>query len=191
MIKSKFIIIFFIILVLSIIFTGYSSAFTFNHKGELIDLGNTDLYAYTFVGFVDDGETLFIVSLEKEPVARLSSNTSKYMLYYTGNGSLYRYTISDKKLYKIYDSYSGTDERLCSFSVNDMIFSDFNVKDSEGNVVFQKPVPTLGEVLVKTDPVKKFQTMISGMIVFLVVFLVSLVGFLKAWSLLSNSLRKA
>ena len=61
----------------------------------------------------------------------------------------------------------------------------------KNDLVFRKPVPTLGEVLEKTNPVKMFQITTSGMIVYLMVFLVSLVGFLKAWSILSNSLRKA
>lgn len=65
------------------------------------------------------------------------------------------------------------------------------------NVFFYQPPivlksePTLAGVLAETNPTQTFQTMMSGIIPYLVVFLVGLVAFWKAWSILSKELRKA
>lgn len=99
------------------------------------------------------------------------------------------YTFSEENpQWVVGTGYSG---EIGSGGIKNVIYSSLDLKDEFGNVVFQRPVLSLGEVLEITNPVKKFQITMSGTIIFLVVFLVSLVGFLKAWSLLSNSLRKA
>lgn len=71
--------------------------------------------------------------------------------------------------------------------LNQPIYSDVNRTE-----IFFSPVPaTLAQVLELNSPVKTFQTMIVGMIPYLIAFLVGLVAFWKAWQLLLKELRKA
>lgn len=60
-----------------------------------------------------------------------------------------------------------------------------------GELVFPIPVLTLGEVLEKNNPVKNFQTMMSGIIPYLLAFMIGLVAFWKGWQFLSKALHKA
>lgn len=92
--------------------------------------------------------------------------------------------------------FSGLETSSRNFSLNfndnkKIIYSNFDIVNDNGDVVFQKPVLTLGKVLEKNSPVKMFQIMTHGTITYLIVFLVGLVAFWKAWQLLSKELRKA
>lgn len=188
MLKSKLFAIFLLILVLLNIFTADSFAFNFVYDSTLYDLGDINLYTYT-VALLKSDDKILLFSFEQEPVSRVSSN--KNYIYFKNNYYYYTYNITTGVLTQNQTYPSDSETFISSDIDNCCIYSNFDIKNSSGEVVFQEPVLTLGEVLVKANPVKMFQTMTSGMITSLVVFLVSLVGFLKAWSLLSNSLRKA
>ena len=64
--------------------------------------------------------------------------------------------------------------------------------DSSFSEVFIHPVQeSLAQVLEKNNPVKNFQTMMSGIIPYLIAFIIGLVAFWKGWQFLSTQLRKA
>lgn len=77
------------------------------------------------------------------------------------------------------------------------IWSNFDMLDKNGNVVFQK-APQVAEITkalveqtTKAQVAQQLQNTIKSFLIYLVVFVVSLLAFWKGWRLLSNSLRKA
>ena len=111
-------------------------------------------------------------------------------LIYVALPSHYEYYLSADNSTWIFNSYNS----VCGYGgVNSsykFLYCNIDLVDQSGNVVFQVPVLTLGEVLEQTNPVQTFQTMTRGIITYLIVFLVGLVAFWKAWQLLFKELRK-
>jgi len=192
--KSKFLFIFLVVLILLNIFTVYSSAsFDFKYNDKLYSL--PDFKHFDDFIIWQNGSVIDIWSFSDFSDVRFKLKEGDYN--FNADGSypvgVYSYWVRidsknnvsylhDNKLITVSSSFGGN---------GNLLYSTVDLKDFDGNVVFQRPVPTLGEVLEITNPVKTFQITINGMIVFLAVFLVSLVGFWKAWSILLNSLRKA
>lgn len=189
MLKSKFLFIFLAILILLNVFTAYSSAFTLTYEGEKLEFGDieenlkefTIVYPYYYNGEFD---SIYLFSSDIEPVI---VDIEKNIVRVSGICYQGRYTNGKFTVIRNNVEYNSS----TAFSVSSVIYSTFDLKDTKGNVVFQRPVLGLGEVLEITTPMKTFQITMRGMIVSLAVCLVSLVAFWKAWSLLSNSLRKA
>ena len=67
------------------------------------------------------------------------------------------------------------------------IYTDYTCTE----IFFQRTPTSLVEVLEVVAPAKIFQTMMSGMIPYLIVFVIGLVAFWKAWQLLLKELRRA
>lgn len=197
MLKSKFLAIFFIILILLNIFTSYSSAFVIKDDTKLLDFGDIDdqLLNYTFCyHIVISGNNWYRLYTTTNEMRSLSPTHGGWELK---NAGLYHQwdliELSDGSFQLADRGEKETSGGLITDNVsfaNDYIYSSYDMYNGNA-LVFQKPVLTLGEALAMTNPVKTFQTMMPGMILSLVAFLVLLVGFLKAWSILSNSLRKA
>lgn len=75
---------------------------------------------------------------------------------------------------------------------SDIQLSESIYSDVERKEYFFSPVPVnLAQALELHNPMTSFQTMTRGMIPYLIVFLVGLVAFWKAWQLLLKELRKA
>lgn len=176
-------------------YTSFCSAsFDFTYNDTDYSVPDLDCYDYFFITYTNgefqilsfeslDNITFCLVNTE---IGISSSGKVNYFETLTQNGS-WSSTLENGKRY-------GTLSK--SRTLSTIIYSSFDITDTEGNVLFQGPVlttetPTLGEVLEKANPVETFQTMTHGMITYLLVFLVGLVAFWKAWSLLSKSLRKA
>lgn len=190
MLKNKFVVGVFIVLIIFTIFTSNVLGFSTVYNDVVYDFGDDiELYDYTFakVAYLYTDDTNFLgvdlVTLDKEPYIEGSSysfDKCNLIIYRHYNG------VVNKQVYTDYgcSSFGKLTSKL-------FLYSNFDIKDKEGNVVFRKPVLSLGEVLANNNPVKTFQTTMSGIILSLTVLLVLLVGFLKAWSLLSRCLRKA
>lgn len=116
----------------------------------------------------------------------------------------FRYYTSEAKIlgsWKIY-TYTLDGSYTVEYTSNDhwdwsyhwpVVYSSYNIYDVDGQLFFhQAPLSlTAIQVLEQNSPMKIFQTMTHGMIPYLIVFLVGLVAFWKAWQLLLKELRKA
>lgn len=191
MLKSKFLFIFLAILILLNVFTAYSSAFTLTYEGEKLEFGDIEenLKEFTIVYpyyYKEEFQSFMLFSSDTEPVVLNSGVVRVRGICYQGQYKSGKFTVLRDNI-----EYNSDTAFSVSIMGNGPIYSTFDLKDIDGNVVFQRPVLGLGEVLEITTPMKTFQITMRGMIVSLAVCLVSLVAFWKAWSLLSNSLRKA
>ena len=198
-IKNKYLIILFFMVLVFVALGVFNkvSAFTVNNL-EFPDFDNllSDKKDVSFIAKKDTDNCYYLViSSSSKPDSLL--NTYGYLPCYQkiGNDDCFFMGIYDR--YKLVDNSwqfldTGYDSMGISFyiSLSNVIYCSRDIKDSEGNVVFRGPVPTLGEVLEKNNPVQTFQTMTRGIITYLIVFLVGLVAFWKAWQLLSKELRK-
>lgn len=98
------------------------------------------------------------------------------------------YFVKNDLSYQSYGSISLQDGCYTS----NFYYSSADVLDSSGNVVFQGPtLTTLAEALEKANPVETFQTMMAGLVKYLILFLILLVAFWKGWQFLLKQLRHA
>lgn len=194
-------------LIILSIWTVSSSAFSVDYEGKTYDFGDIELLNYTIAayqqGYNSYSSSSFITiftsdtpfyssSLEQissSPTGSYiynNSETIKSYAYSFGSNSVSSRTInlSGNTLIRYAD---GGFKYSLIYSTHDIYTSP----DGTGDLVFQRPVLTLAEVLEEAKPVETFQTTMSGIIVSLTVFLVGLVAFWKAWSFLSKNLRKA
>lgn len=190
MLKNKFVVGVFIVLIIFTIFTSNVFGFSTVYNDVVYDFGDDiELYNYTFakVSYLYTDDTNFLgVSLytfDKEPYISgylCGFDKCNVIVYNHYNGVVTK---------QIYNDYRSPDFTKLTDKL--FLYSNFDIKDKSGNVVFPKPVLSLGEVLANNNPVKTFQTTMSGIILSLTALLVLLVGFWKAWSLLLKCLRKA
>lgn len=204
MLKSKFLIIFLIILVILFGFSGFSKAsFDFSYNETIYSFPDLpeDVSKENFNLIMYDGTVYYLYSLTDRPYydKKCTSFYDEYKTDCIHIGVIshrYEYAPDASSVWKKVGvgrdlHLSGILEPSQGYWYS-LIYTNFDILDrSTQEVVFPSPALTLGEVLERTNPVKRFQITTSGMIISLVVFLVLLVGFLKAWYLLLNSLRKA
>lgn len=196
------------ILTISIILILLSSIFISSNvfAAETVDLSccydviplheNGDQYCPYFI-YLDNG-TYYLVF----PQNNSCSNIYLYSVYAktikTDNGGIHIYT---------YNSTNNCFDYLKSKSSNvvevpdsaTFIASNINLYyEREGNCFFtQTPVPlpqkeqTLATVLEETNPMEMWKTLMKNVVVSLVVFLVGLIAFSKAWAWLKTQLSKA
>lgn len=198
-IKNKYLIVLFFVIFAFIMLSVFNkvSAFTVNNL-EFPDFDNllSDEKDVSFIAQKDTDNCYYLViSSSSKPDSLLS--TYGYLPYYQKIGNDDCFFMGIYNRYKLVDNSwqfldTGDSSMGISFytSLSNVIYCSRDIKDSGGNVVFRGPVPTLGEVLEKNNPVQTFQTMTRGIITYLIVFLVGLVAFWKAWQLLSKELRK-
>lgn len=184
-----FIVFLFIIL---LFFNNSCFAFSFQKDDIVYDFGDVPLLNYNILyAYYDSSNSLMqftLYSYENEPCFNSDNN-----LHVKGKWFAHIFFCKSNKVV-IGKENNYTDESiLISLEQleNECVYSNFDIKNEEGSVLFQRPVMSLAESLVTAEPVKTYQIMIHGMIIFLVVFLVGLVAFWKAWSFLSKELRKA
>ena len=130
--------------------------------------------------------------------------TYSYPLYYYADGSTaylkssknqdYLYYISDDSMSTWGEVRNGTlnNSNLASridenYSI---LFSSYDIKDIDDNVVFPGPVPPLVKAAEGIAPEEVMKETI-GLLPLLIPFLVGLVGFWKGWQFLLRILRKA
>lgn len=159
------------------------------------------------------------IDYEYVVVERLSDHTYWLSLFYSKDGELNsKHTYSDgdcniknNNSFRIYyDSYKLLDNTWSYISTRNInsgdtyeyssdnidakkyIYSNVNIYNTDGSIFFQPPpATTLAAVLEEAQAVKNFQTMMSGIIPYLIALVVGLVAFWKAWQLLLIELRKA
>lgn len=198
MLKNKFIIISFSLLLFFIIlfFSSNVKAVVFNTEGIEIDTGDIELYEYTIVYRKPKDNYYRIYSYDSKPYIGAHNTLGELSIKYPACNFISFSYIIETNTFTTPNTFSGTsvgDLMLVSRVTDDgyILLNDFDLCDTEGNVVFPRPVLTLAEVLEKEKPAETFQTMMSGIIPYLLVFLIGLVAFWKAWQLLSKELRKA
>lgn len=198
MLKQKYSIILFFVIFFIFILSSITFGFTYSVDGKDVKFTNV------FDDKLNENQSNYFVMRNFDS----SNNLTGYFMYiYTGSNN-FRYDVTNNRVYfsgicyKLETKADGSEWGGSPYSKENgffsailnqdtLIYTGSNILDySTGEVVF-RPVLTLGQALEKANPVKTYQTTMSGMILSLVVFLVLLVGFLKAWSILSNSLRKA
>lgn len=204
-------------IILIILFTFSVNSFGFSFTGvnsEKIDIGSDfddyigQYYAiihyyYLREGIYKDFQHYYIISWDELPSCTLGwSGNKDYPCYFLtlpnfdNSNSYLDYDLKEntttiQKTTKETLSFNNNIDHNYGSYYNVLFYSNFDIYDESNNLVFQRPVLTLGEALEITNPVEMYQTMIHGMIISLIVFLVGLVAFWKAWSLLSKELRKA
>ena len=94
-------------------------------------------------------------------------------------------TIYDCQQFISYMSWIDATDTYNFYLKNLSLYTDENKSD------FFLKAPVLAMALEMSDPMKTYQTMMNGMIPYLIAFLVGLVAFWKAWQLLLSQLRKA
>lgn len=88
-----------------------------------------------------------------------------------------------------------TTDGLLFYTTHDVYSSktsnNINITKTGNNFFVPPPVVTLATVLEETNPTEMFKNLMKNVVVSLVVFLVGLVAFLKAWAWLKTQLHKA
>lgn len=217
-IKNKYLIVLFFVIFAFIILSvsnnvsaSSTKTFTYNNKTYEFPTDNFLDYSVIIYWYTDnDGNCVFMafssnkafycknVDVVGENILHVPADTSfnKIILKYDNENtdvSSPSVTVVNKSS-RGSEAYLSTETNLGALRVSQLqersVYCSHDILNVEGNVVFQKPVLTLGEVLEQTNPVQTFQTMTRGIITYLIVFLVGLVAFWKAWQLLSKELRK-
>lgn len=188
--KLKIISIFSIVFAIIIAFTSSVNAFSFSCNDEVIDVGDISEIV---------GEDNFVI------INFSSSNTLN--LYVCPDGFVFKdvdlmklYTLGKGKSYKLEDgvfTYSGTlmaDMGVSSSGISQIIYSNTDLCDVNGEVVFQK-APAVAQVVLapiaQEAPLEGIVQEIVGILPIVLIILVGLIGLRKALALLSQTLHKA
>lgn len=212
-IKNKYLIVLFFILLVFVILglSNKVSAFTLetdeNNYIELPDFTNLLDAEFDIVVIVKSTSSYYLyVGCSSSDMSSFGENcnsplfindgTFEYINF--GKGRQYYYINGSWHIYVDYGDLGYTDSLIFYLNISgvsqnmQILYSNYNIKNVDGEIFFQKTAQlTLGEVLEINNPVKIFQIMTHGIIPYLIVFIVGLVAFWKAWQLLLKELRKA
>lgn len=202
-IKNKFLFIFLVILILfsftliNCCFAAESTSYTITGRN-----GNT----VTFPEFTEDNiENGFFIQYWSGTYYMGVFNSSDVHLYKSG------YKIGSNVSYKEYSFNTSSNSwafyrnmnangEICGesglfYSSVDIYSSsssnDVAISKTGTNFFLPEPEVTLATILEENSPTETFQTMIHGIIPYLIAFLVGLVAFWKGWKFLSKELHKA
>lgn len=206
--KNKVLSILFIFIFISFLFINNSFAANDLTPIEIVDeklfnlIYDHELYKsgdYHFFIGGNDMTTYKIIFIKKADNLKIyidgfNSSNSSYWLYFNQPSIVYTFMFHQggTQLYKINGDYSTSRELLYKPSTgfystidvyNDDSYTDYFLKLPEHSV--------LAQALDNNNPNDIFKSMISSMIPYLLVFLVGLIAFWKAWRFLSKEFRKA
>ena len=198
---SKFLIVLLLFLVIFIFsFTPFSLGVTsINVDGTDIDLSHIEHYEYVTIQIIPNSTNFYMCSYDTKPIFDGYYNEETDKLHYsvkdTSGTGVFMYQFCN---FKKSGALVGTNNIYTSnypiggnYDLSKVIYSSFDLTDVDGNILFPKTALTLAQTLEMEKPVEKFQTMIVGIIPYLIAFLIGLVAFWKAWQLLFKELRKA
>ena len=197
--KNKILTISIIFILLSFIFINscfaYSSSNSvqtlFSACTNYLDDHNITYYDYVVLEKYNAKEYIFIFLTNSNYTFK--ANTSKN--YISANYNIIFHFDSNEEDLSVFSSNTGsTVYDIFSLSMFYPTYSTFDIYNSSNALFFQlTPVPpsTLVEALEISKPKETFQTMMSGIIPYLIALVVGLVAFWKAWQLLLKELRRA
>ena len=123
-----------------------------------------------------------------------SKSDSKFTINAPENIQYYHFRVNDTTGLWNRDTTESLSTKTVDVSqyYHSFVESTKDIYDNNGSIFFQgPPATTLAAVLEEAQTVKTFQTMMSGIIPYLIALVVGLVAFWKAWQLLLKELRKA
>ena len=135
---------------------------TDNLKAYVNNFSGSEYYIYYSVGIA-------------QSIYRASKNPTELTLMETKDSN---------KSNKLYNSKSG------EFYANFDIYSDNTYTDFFFKAPIMEQELTMAQILEQNNPVQTFSNLMKNVVVSLVVFLVGLVAFLKAWTWLKSQLRQ-
>lgn len=156
---------------------------------------------YFVVGRGDNSSAYYkIVFLKKTDNLKAYVNNfsgSDYYVYYSvGNDqSIYKATINPTELVFLENKISHK-SNLFYLSKSGMFYANFDIysDNTYTDFFFKAPIMeqelTMAQILEQNNPVQTFSNLMKNVVVSLVVFLVGLVAFLKAWTWLKSQLRQ-
>ena len=166
MLKSKIFIVVFMILIILVTFSVSSSALTYtNTEGEKLDFGAIELYDY-FVICDCLGVEYRIYTFNKEPYYSYSGKVN--VLKPVENSEFIQYVFNHDTLELLVTDEDVPSSVSVGVDGSYLIYNNFDIKNSSGEVVFTQPTLTLGEVLEIWNPVQTYQITMSGIIVSLI-----------------------
>lgn len=175
-------------------------AYTVEDNGNKIELpletyvSNNNIQKYILY---TDSSNRYFIAYTLDADAKFTMHPSGLLYCKNSKGSACTLnTVQYLEGYKDFGSLNVNDNGVTIVSLDKIKTSSIDIYDynDPDKVVFQHPpVPdrTLVEALEENSPVEKFQTMMSGMIKYLLLFLIGLVAFWKGWQMLSKELRRA
>lgn len=200
LLKNKSFIILSIFLILAIF--PFSSSFASTHEFEDSTIITNDTYdneyAYKFIYFIDNDTTARVCLFYSNSEIFLSGTgfTTK------GNGSFKEYELTcwSRDLPSTFDfsnidiasfSESGSTS-LAYFENGNFSYSNYDIKDTDGNVVFQgAPQGTQLSQIVEQAETEKTLAEIIAILPMILVIIVGLIGLRKALAFLQKLLRKS
>lgn len=206
--KNKILTISIIFILISLVFVNNNvfATYDFNYNGSDVSLPDlpfdiTEHPDFIF-GYSTNFSTHFYVigypTSEYEKVFLDNSSNNAIAYYKTGTTTLGQWTYWEIAVGSGNDwAKRSTQGGLFKFGGSGTIITsgvDIYSNNSYTEIFFQKtpaPPTTLAGVLEATNPLEMWKTLMKNVLVSLVVFLVVLIAFLKAWAWLKNQLRKA
>ena len=207
--NNKIITISIIFILISFCFINTCFAYTVDTDYELPE---TNLFTEYITGKDDNGyyiingsstvcDRYFVITDGKELVYIFVSDgyfSDDAKTYYMNNRETYNYIYFEYYLdgsFKRQNSLRNDTSMGVMFN-QDYVYTSFDCKFADGTVFFQAPPvmeqeTTLAMVLEQNNPMEIFKILMKNVVVSLVVFLVGLVAFLKAWAWLKTQLHKA
>lgn len=196
-----------ILLLFNFSFVNANMIFNYNSvEYNLPDIPTYDTEKYSdYVIFYDSSDSSYILILQPKTGHTFFDSNKNSLTFLTNNGGIsvigYRYYVGNELKWK---DYSFNQNELGSY------FSNFNIDntgsrmliysscyiyiDENGSDIFFRPPVqeiTLAQELAGVQVTKQWKTLMKNVVVSLVVFLIGLIAFLKAWAWLKMQLHKA
>ena len=208
--KNKILTITVIFILLSFIFIN-TNVFATETTNTLIVDGHdmSDIYNYfspddAFFIYIAPGTTSYFFYKPTgngytSHVSLFSTKETATVLYcnsswnYYGHVNFYSFDTSTERFKLAWEGDCNGDHNISNMNI---VYASKGIYNADHETFFMNPpappVPTtLAGVLEATNPTQTFQTMIHGIIPYLIALVVGLVAFWKAWQLLLKELRKA